>query len=218
MQRKNAHLENIKYIIKDSTLLEGIKIKDFLSHIETKSDLTTYFAEHAINALKESGKRIGVVYQTKGVSNIENYPQELLQHNHEEADTLLILQPKLVCDMNPFCEVYISSPDTDVFILLIHFYPHLCPATTFWTGKAPNIRDIDICKIYESLGPKHADAILAFHTFTGCDQTVRFYGKSETEFYKTFKNANIECLTPFINLGQDISMPSDDTVKEQICS
>ena len=130
-REKRSSGKQIKYILKDSTLLEGIKIKDFLLHIETKSNRTTYLAEHAITALKESVKRIGVVYQTKGVSNIENYPQELLQHNHDEADTLLILQAKNVCDMNPFCEVYISSPDTDVFILLIHFYPQLCPTTTF---------------------------------------------------------------------------------------
>ena len=36
----------IKYIIRDSTPLECITLKDFLSHIETKSDVTTYLPEY----------------------------------------------------------------------------------------------------------------------------------------------------------------------------
>ena len=57
-REKRSSGKHIKYIMKDSTLLEGIKMKDFLSHIEPKSNLTTYLAEHASNALKESGEKL----------------------------------------------------------------------------------------------------------------------------------------------------------------
>ena len=32
-----------------------------------------------------------------------------------------MLQAKYVADMYPNCEIYILSPDTDVFLLAIHF-------------------------------------------------------------------------------------------------
>ena len=89
----------IKYIIRDSTPLEGITLKDFLSHIETKSDLTTYLAEYCVKELKKTDKKFVVVYQTYCVTNIENYPPDLVYHNHEEADTLIMLQAKNVADM-----------------------------------------------------------------------------------------------------------------------
>jgi len=93
-REKRTSGKQIKYIIKDSTSLEGVKLKEFLSHIETKRDLTTYLAEHVIDSLNKLKKDFVVVNQTKSVSNIEDYPIELLEHNHEEAVTLMILQAK----------------------------------------------------------------------------------------------------------------------------
>ena len=39
------------------------------------------------------------------------------------------------------------------------------------TGKGENRRDINISKCCETLGPERCKALLAFHVFTGCDQT-----------------------------------------------
>jgi len=52
---------------KDSTSLEGVKLKEFLPHIETKSDLATYLAEHVIDSLNKLKMEFVVVYQTKSV-------------------------------------------------------------------------------------------------------------------------------------------------------
>ena len=41
-------------------------------------------------------------------------------HDHEEADTLLVLQAIDVANRYPFTEVVVFSPDTDVFLLLVH--------------------------------------------------------------------------------------------------
>ena len=75
----------------------GVNLKDLLSLIQTKHDLTVYFTEHTISALENIGKNFVVVYDTKSVSNIAGYPEALLQHSQEEADTLLLRQAKNVC-------------------------------------------------------------------------------------------------------------------------
>ena len=54
---------------------------------------------------------------------------------------------------------------------------------------------------YESLGPKRSEALLAFHVFTGCDQTGRFCGKSKSSWWKNFMKADNEELNVFTNLG-----------------
>ena len=104
------------------------------------------------------------------MTNIENYPPDLEYHNHEDADTLIMLQAKNVADIYRNCEIYILSPDTDVFLLAIHFYRKFSPKLVFRTGNASNIRDIDIGKVCNSLSGKHTEVILGWHSFTGCDQ------------------------------------------------
>ena len=91
---KRTSGRQIKYIIRDSTPLESITLEDFLSHIETKSDLTTYLAEYCVKELKKTDKKFVVVYQTSCVTNIESYPPDLEYHNHGEADTLIMLRQK----------------------------------------------------------------------------------------------------------------------------
>ena len=121
-----------------------------------------------------------VVVSIRGVFIINNqkYPEELLQHNQEEADTLILLQAKNVTDLDPFTDLYVVSPDTDVLLLLIYYFPQLCASAIFRTGSGNDQRDIETRKMYESIGPLHAKAILGFRVFTGCDQIGRFYGKS----------------------------------------
>ena len=59
-----------------------------------------------------------------------------------EADTLLLLHAADVSARNPFTELHIYSPDTDVFLLTIHKYPILCASTAFKTGSGKHTRTI----------------------------------------------------------------------------
>ena len=68
----------IRYIIKDSTSLAGVKTKEFLSHILTKKDLTIYLAEHCVGVLSKVRKEFVVVFDAKCITNIPQYPEELL--------------------------------------------------------------------------------------------------------------------------------------------
>ena len=117
---------NIRYIIEDNTNIESIAFKKFLSNIQTKHDLTIYLANYAKQTFESSNKKYVIVYETKSESNLENYDSNLLTHCQEEEDTLMILCTIDVSKQNPFAELIISSPDTDVLVLLIYFYKKLC--------------------------------------------------------------------------------------------
>ena len=70
--------------------------------------------------------------------------------------------------------------DTDAFLLLIHFYPSLPQSLLLHTGKGKDAIEINIGSSYEGIGPNHAQALLVFHVFTGCDQTGSFSRKSKS--------------------------------------
>ena len=82
-----------------------------------------------------------VSYKVKCISNLEDFAQEMMTRDHEEADTLLLLHAADVSPRNPFTELHIYSPDTDVFLLTIHKYPILCANTAFKTGSAKQAKN-----------------------------------------------------------------------------
>ena len=118
-----------------------------------------------------------VIYDTFCNTNIEHLCQNIPNYSQEEADTLMILVALQMSAENPFIELYVSSPDTDVLRLLLHYFHELCCHTIFRTGRGANIRDINIGAAFEAIGEKHAASILGFHAITGCDQTGKFKGK-----------------------------------------
>ena len=63
-----------------------------------------------------------VTYDLVSKSNISGYPEDMKAHDHEEADTLLVLQAIDVANRYPFTEVVVFSPDTGVFLLLVHYF------------------------------------------------------------------------------------------------
>ena len=68
----------------------------------------------------------------------------MLVYDHEEADTLILLHAADVSTRNPFSELHIYSPDTDVFLLTVYMYPNLCANVVFKTGNNENARNIPI--------------------------------------------------------------------------
>ena len=55
---------------------------------------------------------------------------------------------------------------------------------------------------YESIGRNHADALVGFHVFTGCDVIGRILGKSKALWLKTFKSSSQEELRALAALGE----------------
>ena len=58
--------------------------------------------------------------------------------------------------MDPFTDLYVVLPETGVLLLLIYYYPQLCASITFRRDRGNDQRDIEIRKMYESIGPLHA--------------------------------------------------------------
>ena len=126
-------------------------------------------------------------------------------HSQEEADTLLILHAVSVPHE---AELVVSSPDTDVLLLLVHMYPHLPVSTVFLTGKGKLKRTIFVCNIYK-LGQKRASALLGFHALTVSGVSGRFAGRTKDWCFKAFMSCDDEILDALAMLGNDIDLPSD---------
>ena len=105
-----------------------------------------------------------------------------------------------------------SSPDTDVFLLLIHFNTQLCVKTIFKTGRGKDIREVDVRKAYESITASHASGIKGFHVFTGCDLTGKCYGKSKSLCWKHLISCSEEELHAFSELGKSSDLPNENVV------
>ena len=121
----------VRYQVIDSTNIYSITVKQFLSHGLTKRDLTVYLSKYLKDYFEDSNRPYVLSYGNKSVSNIVGYSNELQGHDYEEADTLLILQGVDTAKLNPFSECVVCSPDTDVFLLLIHHYSKLSQVLHF---------------------------------------------------------------------------------------
>ena len=99
------------------------------------------------------------------------------------------------CDIrkqNPFSHLVIACSDTDVLLLLLHYYDELCISTIFQTSS----RSINLTVLHTNLGPALCKTLLRFHALTGCDQTGKFAGftkitcwKALLEFPESVKDA-----------------------------
>ena len=85
---RNKGIKSTQYRIKDSTIIQDIKLKVLLSDINTKRDLPIYLAEKAIAYSKFPSsdiKKFMVTYDTTTRGNTD-IPDNLVYHDHEEAD------------------------------------------------------------------------------------------------------------------------------------
>ena len=215
--------KEIKYRVSDTTSIANVPLKQFLSHIDTKAELTTYISDKALGHFKDKPDiRFVVVHDTVAESNYEEFSEDLKIHSHEEADTLLVLHALDVSNCGRKVDsLHIFSPDTDVFLLLVNRYSQLCPNTVFVTGRGLLRREIQLKNIYDSIGKDKADALLGFHAFTGADTSGRFAGKTKKTAFKIFMSSPQDVLRVFQCLGKGITLPSEETVtalEKFVCS
>lgn len=208
MRRKRTKGKSTYYHVKDNTLIQNISLKDFLSDIRTKGELTEYLADKVVCHSKSSYNRMKKLMVTSGTQTNGNVdiPDSLLTHSQEEADTLLVLHALTVLNE---AELVVSSPDTDVLLLLVYMYPKLPTSTIFLTGKGRLKRNISVRSIYNNLGPKRASALLGVHALTGSDMSGRFAGRTKDSCFKAFMSCDDEILDALAMLGNDIDLPAD---------
>ena len=115
----------VRYQVTDSTNIWSITLKQFLSYVLTNRDLTIYLSKYLKGYPEDSNRQYVLSYENKDASNIVSYPNGLQEHDHEEADTLLIVHAVDTAKLNPFSGCVAYSPDTDIFVLLIHHHSKL---------------------------------------------------------------------------------------------
>lgn len=151
--------------------------KKYLSCGENKESLVTFLCEHwrSCSSLRLGG--ILTMYVTVrekcyiislGDSDDDPVRSEvvsILQSNHEEADTRLLLHAKHATATHE--RIIIKSPDTDVFILSIAMQPSFPKELYLMTGIGNRFRCIPVSKISNNMGVEICGCLLGFHAFTG---------------------------------------------------
>ncbi|KAK6182328.1 hypothetical protein SNE40_010039 [Patella caerulea] len=124
MMTKRTKGKSTYYHVKDTTLIKNISLKEFLSNIRIKAELTEFLADKVERHSRSSNNRMKKFIVTSGTQNKGNVdiPDSLLSHSHEEAATLLILH---AVNAPHDADLVVSSPDTDGLLLLVHTYQFL---------------------------------------------------------------------------------------------
>jgi len=91
MTAKRTGGNEVQYHVDDTVNLANIPLKQFLSHIQTKSELTDYLADKTLKHFSQHQVSFTVVSGTEAKSNNASLYENLKQHDHEEANTLIIL-------------------------------------------------------------------------------------------------------------------------------
>ena len=114
------------------------------------------------------------------VTNGKEIP-ELNFDNIEEADMRIIPHTQHAARRGA-TRVLVISGDTDVIVLLLHYWPEfkVHGLQELWAkaGSQDKIRYIPIHLLAEKLGPKLCSVLPALHVITGCDYTSKFGTKS----------------------------------------
>ena len=127
-EKRRQGKDPVQYQIRDETNIKNIPMSRFLSHDETKANLTKYLALSTLEFSKDAQKC--VITSAAGSTN-SNRELHFEHNNHEEADTLLIYHAVLASRRNyPDAQLMFVSPDTDVLVLVIANYDILLRKTT----------------------------------------------------------------------------------------
>jgi len=111
-ERRQGRKPATAYLVTDNTQTGKVSAKQFLSSTATKDELTVYLAKKALHHFEGKPKVFIVTSRQEILSN--SMDVQHLCSSQEEADTRLILH-SLDAVRRGATELYIQSPDTDVF-------------------------------------------------------------------------------------------------------
>lgn len=105
--------------------------------------------------------------------------------------------------------IYVESPDTDVFILLIGHYSSFNerPKVWFQTGVITRLQDlrrfIPIHIIFDTLGETLSNILPNIHCLSGCDTVSQFSGFGKKKVYNAAKKCCEEILLNLKTISDD---------------
>ena len=193
--------------MKFRSLATGHKVKQwrsFLSEAQNKTMLIEFITEEWNSNESKSMISHKTLFVTCGQKccRIDQMGASLvndLKSSQEEADTRILLHAKHASDQG-YTSVIVVSEDTDVFVLLIAFAKEI-PASLYQKrGTSTRMRYMDIRKLRAVWGDKLAQALIAFHAFTGFDTVSAFAGRGKTGPLKQLKKDEV-AIDAFVQLG-----------------
>ena len=99
-----------------------------------------------------------------------------LRTTHEEADDIIIVQQMVNLSQHGCLSIKVIGDDTDVFVLLMHFYNEQC-LSCILTMESPiagrSVIDIGASAAHHTEVVNHLPAA---HALTGCDTVSYIYG------------------------------------------
>ncbi|KAG0711994.1 hypothetical protein GWK47_019398 [Chionoecetes opilio] len=205
--------------------IRNFPMKLLLSHVDTKSQLTEFLGKRLLKHFSGSNEGLVVVYGSSAYSNDNIISQNMSTHNHEEADTQI---PLHVIDAarqgTSTRDMYVWSPDTDVFLLLIYLVAnHTIPGQLkMLTGRAKFFRTIDIKERCTAIGTEKSKALIGLHNFTGADWGGKFFSISKKAWITKFLQlpSSSKIIKTFQIFGCSDSLPEADVVNVEtfVCS
>ena len=134
-----------------------------------------------------SNKRIliNLLCNYNSVENVNMIGEEQNAFQHEEADVSIISYLFLLFNRHQLEHIQIKADDTDIFLLLLHYYWSYKPDTQITMKKfGGNVIDINATAI--KLGSK-CSQLLAMHALTGSDSTFYPFNKGKISGLKILK-------------------------------
>ncbi|XP_060579912.1 uncharacterized protein LOC132736731 [Ruditapes philippinarum] len=167
--------------------------KAFISIGKNKESLIQYFTEYIIKhaALHiNDAETIYISGNHKCFKVVKTSCEEVpeLNSNQEEADSRIILHAAFAKSKG-VRSVAVSSPDTDVLVLLLHHCQTIGIEELFFvTGRTgvhtDTKRYISVHHLYNMLTEEQHNIILPVYCLSGCDTTSSFYGKGKKKAFK----------------------------------
>ena len=156
---------------------------DFLTNSENKTALFKYLAQQEDTVVNDGQDVVVTVLDKAQIINSSHLTSSSLTSispsDHEEADTRLLLHCQHMSHLE-LKNILISTVDSDVIVLCIHFFKRL-DLNELWVkfGVRKNVKCIAINEIADSLRPVKCSGLTFFHAFSGCDTVSSFenYGK-----------------------------------------
>ena len=216
-RRADMYNEAPEIIIRSSQQAMPRSLKSFLSNPKNKDNLNDFVFSQWVSTMPTSLKPQQCLILSGGFRNHErvvslttNGAEELSDAycSHEEADTRLIFHIEDSKERHKITTAVIWSPDTDIFLLGLHFCTKIDIHIWFKTGVKEGTRYIPIHTLAEKLGNDVCSVLLPFHALTGCDSVSFFKGKGKKKGLRLILDTKESFLT-LAELGDSLQLNDD---------
>ena len=110
--------------------------------------------------------------------------------SQEEADTRVFLHALHGANEGAR-SVVMTAEDTDIMVISLGLNRDIPCSIYQKSGTKNRTRYIDISKLASSLGEKVCDALIGYHSFTGCDTVSAFAGRGKLSALKLLKKGHL---------------------------